>query len=91
MKKYTFTLYGALIGLVCAALGSAFFALFLTIVSFRGPDIFTATLSDMLATFVFATLFLAMFAAFPGVFGDLHLARWLARKKGKFVPPNSLT
>jgi hypothetical protein len=78
MKTTKFTLYGLLLGAVCAAYGSAIFALLL-VIGFYGFDLLKANPFDMLINFVWATLFSAMFSAAPGAVGGLILARWMTK------------
>ena len=78
MKTTKFTLYGLLLGAVCAAYGSAAFALLLMII-FYGFGIFTVSPFDLLMNFVWATLFSAMFSAAPGAIGGLILSRWMLK------------
>jgi len=76
MTKIKFTLYGLIIGAVCAAYGSAIFAALLT-VTFYGFNIFNIDPFIVFLNFVLVALFCAMYSAVPGALGGSYLASWL--------------
>lgn len=76
MKKYKFTLYGALMGALVAIFGGIFFSAISAFVVFGrfGAD---NDFGQILVAFGFAGLYSVAFAIAPGAIGGAYLARWL--------------
>ncbi|MEW5942157.1 MAG: hypothetical protein AB1750_21025 [Chloroflexota bacterium] len=80
MKKTKFTLYGLLIGAVCAVYGSAIIALLVTLI-YYGSRIFSAFWPDILMLILIVIFFSVMYSIVPGAVGGLYLARWIGQSE----------
>ena len=74
MRKYRFSLYGALLGALFAVFGSLGFGPLAVILLIPRADIGTILVGSG-----YAVIYGVMFSVVPGIVGGIFLARWLER------------
>jgi peptidoglycan/LPS O-acetylase OafA/YrhL len=74
MKKYKFTLYGALVGVISAVFGSVLFSLIIVPILPRNSHIGT-----LFQFFCIISLYSSILSALPGAIGGAYLSHWSER------------